>query len=70
MKKRKVNNLACLNIYISNNLNKVLGLDSPKEILSKINKEEGKFLSNKKVYYYSTITSNNTIAVRPRFAIG
>ena len=48
------------NIYISNNLNKVLGLDSPKEILSKINKEEGKFLYNKKVYYYSTITSNNT----------
>lgn len=47
------------NIYISNNLNKVLGLDSPKEILSKINKEEGKFLYNKKVYYYSTITSNN-----------
>ena len=28
--------------------------------LSKINKEEGKFLYNKKVYYYSTITSNNT----------
>ena len=48
------------NIYISNNLNKVLGLDSPKKILSKINKEEGKFLYNKKVYYYSTITSNNT----------
>ena len=48
------------NIYISNNLNKVIGLDSPKEILSKINKEEGKFLYNKKVYYYSTITSNNT----------
>ncbi|MED9979325.1 MAG: HAMP domain-containing sensor histidine kinase [Bacilli bacterium] len=48
------------NIYISNNLNKVLGLDSPKEILSKINKEEGKFLYNKKVYYYSTITTNNT----------
>ena len=48
------------NIYISNNLNKVLGLDSPKEILSKINKEEGKFLYNKKVYYYGTITSNNT----------
>ena len=48
------------NIYISNNFNKVLGLDSPKEILSKINKEEGKFLYNKKVYYYSTITSNNT----------
>lgn len=48
------------NIYISNNLNKVLELDSPKEILSKINKEEGKFLYNKKVYYYSTITSNNT----------
>ena len=48
------------NIYISNNLNKVLGLDSPKEILSKINKEEGKFLYNKKAYYYSTITSNNT----------
>lgn len=48
------------NIYISNNLNKVLGLVSPKEILSKINKEEGKFLYNKKVYYYSTITSNNT----------
>ena len=48
------------NIYISNNLNRVLGLDSPKEILSKINKEEGKFLYNKKVYYYSTITSNNT----------
>lgn len=48
------------NIYISNNLNKVLGLDSPKEILSKINNEEGKFLYNKKVYYYSTITSNNT----------
>lgn len=48
------------NIYISNNLNKVLGLDSPKEILSNINKEEGKFLYNKKVYYYSTITSNNT----------
>lgn len=48
------------NIYISNNLNKVLGLDSPKEILSKINKEEGKFLYNKKVYYYSTTTSNNT----------
>ena len=48
------------NIYISNNLNKVLWLDSPKEILSKINKEEGKFLYNKKVYYYSTITSNNT----------
>ena len=48
------------NIYISNNLNKVLGLDSPKEILSKINKEEGKFLYNKKVYYYSIITSNNT----------
>ena len=48
------------NIYISNNLNKVLGLDSPKEILSKINKEEVKFLYNKKVYYYSTITSNNT----------
>mgnify|MGYP004457255785 CR=1 FL=1 len=48
------------NIYISNNLNKVIGLDSHKEILSKINKEEGKFLYNKKVYYYSTITSNNT----------
>lgn len=48
------------NIYISNNLNKVIGLDYPKEILSKINKEEGKFLYNKKVYYYSTITSNNT----------
>lgn len=48
------------NIYISNNLNKVIGLDSPKEILSKINKEEGKFLYNKKVYYYSTITTNNT----------
>ena len=48
------------NIYISNNLNKVLGLDTPKKILSKINKEEGKFLYNKKVYYYSTITSNNT----------
>lgn len=48
------------NIYISNNLNKVLGLDSPKEILSKINKEEGNFLYNKKVYYYSTITTNNT----------
>lgn len=48
------------NIFISNNLNKVIGLDSPKEILSKINKEEGKFLYNKKVYYYSTITSNNT----------
>lgn len=48
------------NIYISNNLNKVIGLDSPKEILSKINKEEGKFLYNKKVYYYSTIMSNNT----------
>lgn len=48
------------NIYISNNLNKVIGLDSPKEILNKINKEEGKFLYNKKVYYYSTITSNNT----------
>ena len=48
------------NIYISNNLNKVLGLDSPKEILSKINKEEGKVRYNKKVYYYSTITSNNT----------
>ena len=48
------------NIYISNNLNKVIGLDSPKKILSKINKEEGKFLYNKKVYYYSTITSNNT----------
>lgn len=48
------------NIYISNNLNKVLGLDSPKEILNKINKEEGKFLYNKKVYYYSTITTNNT----------
>ena len=48
------------NIYISNNLNKVLGLDSPKKILSKINNEEGKFLYNKKVYYYSTITSNNT----------
>lgn len=48
------------NIYISNNLNKVIGLDSPKEILSKINKEEGKFIYNKKVYYYSTITSNNT----------
>lgn len=48
------------NIYISNNLNKVIGLDSPKEILSKINKKEGKFLYNKKVYYYSTITSNNT----------
>ena len=48
------------NIYISNNLNKVIGLDSPKEILSKINKEEGKFLYNEKVYYYSTITSNNT----------
>lgn len=48
------------NIYISNNLNKVIGLDSPKEILSKINKEEGKFLYNKRVYYYSTITSNNT----------
>lgn len=48
------------NIYISNNLNKVIGLDSPKEILSNINKEEGKFLYNKKVYYYSTITSNNT----------
>lgn len=48
------------NIYISNNLNKVIGLDSPKEILSKINKEEGNFLYNKKVYYYSTITSNNT----------
>lgn len=48
------------NIYISNNLNKVIGWDSPKEILSKINKEEGKFLYNKKVYYYSTITSNNT----------
>ena len=48
------------NIYISNNLNKVLGLDSPKKILSKITKEEGKFLYNKKVYYYSTITSNNT----------
>lgn len=48
------------NIYISNNLNKVIGLDSPKEILSKMNKEEGKFLYNKKVYYYSTITSNNT----------
>lgn len=48
------------NIYISNNLNKVIGLDSPKEILNKINKEEGKFLYNKKVYYYSTITTNNT----------
>ena len=48
------------NIFISNNLNKVIGLDSPKEILSKINKEEGKFLYNKKVYYYSTITTNNT----------
>ena len=48
------------NIYISNNLNKVIGLDSHKEILSKINKEEWKFLYNKKVYYYSTITSNNT----------
>lgn len=48
------------NIYISNNLNKVIGLDSPKEILSKMNNEEGKFLYNKKVYYYSTITSNNT----------
>ena len=33
-------------------------LDSPEN--SKINKEEGKFLYNKKVYYYSTITSNNT----------
>ena len=48
------------NIYISNNLNKVIGLDSPKKILIKINTEEGKFLYNKKVYYYSTITSNNT----------
>lgn len=47
-------------IFISNNLDKVVGVDSPKEILNKINKEEGKFLYNKKVYYYSTITSNNT----------
>lgn len=47
------------NIYISSNLSKVVGVDTTKDILNKINKEEGKFIYNKKVYYYSTITSNN-----------
>ena len=47
------------NTFISNNLNKVVGEDTTKIILSKIDNNEGKFIYNKKVYYYSMITSNN-----------
>lgn len=47
------------NTFISNNLNKVVGEDTTKTILSKIDNNEGKFIYNKKVYYYSMITSNN-----------
>ena len=47
------------NTFISSNLNKVVGEDTTKIILSKIDNNEGKFIYNKKVYYYSMITSNN-----------
>lgn len=46
-------------IFISNNLDKVVGNNTAKDILKKIDSTSGKFLYNKKMYYYNTVTSNN-----------